>query len=157
MNLVINASPLIFLSKIEIIQCLPEIIDNLVIPKAVISEVEKHKDEAHEWLKTNKKSFERVVGNVPVYINAWDLGKGESEVIAYANKNKDFVAALDDKAARNCAASMQINVVGTIGLIIIAKRRKVITDAKGYLEKLKNTGFRISDQLFDYAIKLANQ
>jgi len=64
MNLVINASPLIFLSKIEIIHCLPEIIDNLVIPKAVVSEVEKHKDEAYEWLKTNKKSFERVVGNV---------------------------------------------------------------------------------------------
>jgi len=40
MNLVINASPLIFLSKIEIIHCLPEIIDNFVIPKAVVSEVE---------------------------------------------------------------------------------------------------------------------
>ena len=36
-------------------------------------------------------------------------------------------AILDDKAARNCAASQGMKVLGTIGIIILAKKRKSIT------------------------------
>ena len=39
MNLVVNASPVIFLSKIGMIDYLPEMVEQLAIPQAVIHEI----------------------------------------------------------------------------------------------------------------------
>jgi predicted nucleic acid-binding protein len=156
MNLVVNASPVIFLSKIEMIDYLPEMVEHLTIPQAVIHEIEQHRDEAFFWIKQNKKKFSVKAESITTSVSAWDLGLGETEVITFASEHKDFTAALDDKAARNCAKSFQIPVIGTIGLIIRAKKSRVIDDAKPYLLKLKETGFRINDYLFDYALKLAD-
>jgi predicted nucleic acid-binding protein len=64
---------------------------------------------------------------------------------------------LDDKAARNCAASLGIDVIGTIGLILMANRKGLIEKPVACLEKLKETGFRISDDLLRHAIKLAGE
>lgn len=156
MKLVVNASPIIFLSKIEMIDYLPEMVGQLIIPRAVIHEIERYKDEASQWIKHNKKQFAANAGKIPSSISAWDLGPGETEVIAYAAKFDNFTVALDDKAARNCAQSLQIPLIGTIGLVISAKQSRIIDDAKPYLLKLKNTGYRIDDQLFNYALKLAD-
>ena len=61
--------------------------------------------------------------------------------------NEGFIAALDDKAARNCAYSLDIEVIGTIGLILLSKKRRIIEDAVTYLNKLRSIGYRISDNL----------
>ncbi len=156
MKLVVNASPLIFLSKIGMIDYLPEMVEQLAIPHAVIHEIEQHRDEAFFWIKQNKENFSVQAGSIPTSVSAWDLGLGETEVITLATKHKGFTAALDDKAARNCAQSFKIPVVGTIGLIIRAQKSQIIYDAKPYLLKLKETGFRINNQLFDFALKLAD-
>ena len=81
MKLVVNASPIIFLSKIELIDYLPEMVGQLVIPRAVIYEIERYKDEASRWIKHNKKQFAANAGKIPSSISAWDLGPGETEVI----------------------------------------------------------------------------
>lgn len=157
MNLVINASPVIFLAKIKLIDFLPDIVDKVVIPQAVIHEIEKHNDEASKWIKINKKKFLVNAGSIPPEIQSWDLGSGETEVITYALRNKEFIVGLDDKAARNCAESFQVKTIGTIGLIILAKRQKVIENAEPYLNNMKETGYRIDEKLFEKALILANQ
>ncbi len=157
MNLVINASPLIFLTKVGLIEVLPLIMDSLVIPKGVVSEIEKYKDDASKWTSKNKNTYVKKVEAVPPLIAAWDLGLGESEVIAFALQNKDYSAAIDDKAARNCAMSMKIPVIGTIGLIVLAKRKQHIDNIEPYLNNLISSGYRIDQGLFDYAIRLANK
>jgi predicted nucleic acid-binding protein len=85
------------------------------------------------------------------------LGKGETEVITHAYSRKDVKAALNDKAARNCAASLGVSVIGTIGLILVANKKGHIEKPIAYLEKLKETGFRIGDDLFEHAIRLAGK
>ena len=155
MQIVCNASPLIFLAKIDLIHRLPAIAENLLIPMGVYHEIKGKNDAASEWVEENKKKYVIEVGSVPKIIESWDLGKGETEVIAYAYSNKNIHAALDDKAARNCAASVEVNVVGTIGLILMANKEGHIEEPVKYLEKLKKTGFRISDDLYRHAIYLA--
>jgi hypothetical protein len=51
------------------------------------------------------RDFVRQAGQVHSVISAWDLGLGESEVLAWANERPGWEAILDDKAARDCAAS----------------------------------------------------
>lgn len=156
MQLVCNASPLIFLAKIDLIHVLPAMIENLKIPLGVYDEIKGHNDAASEWIEKVKDDYVIKIDPVPTIIESWDLGKGETEVIAYANSQKYLRAALDDKAARNCAASLGIDVIGTIGLIILANKKGRIENPVEYLEKLKKTGYRISDELFQHAIQLAS-
>lgn len=157
MQLVCNASPLIFLAKIDLIHILPDMTENLKIPLGVYHEIKGQDDAASEWIEKIKDDYVIKIDSVPAIIESWDLGKGESEVIAYAHSNKHLRAALDDKAARNCAASLGIDVIGTIGLIIMANKKGYVDKPVAYLEKLKKTGFRISDDLYQHAIHLASK
>ena len=71
--------------------------------------------------------------------------------------NEGFIAAFDDKAARNCAYSLDINVIGTIGIILLLKKKNIIKDAGNQLNKLQSIGYRISDDLFKHAIELSKK
>lgn len=154
MQHVCNASPLIFMAKIDLIHELPKMTKNLIIPSGVYHEIKGQNDAASEWIEEYKKQYVIEIESVPKVIESWDLGNGETEVIAHAYSKKNLKVALDDKAARNCAASVGVNVIGTIGLILIAGKNGYIENPVTCLEKLRETGFRISDQLYEHAIHL---
>lgn len=159
MKIVINASPLIFLTKLELIDHIAPLFEMLVITNGVKEEILKHNDETSNWVNSTKQGNIRLgeVGEIPSVIKAWDLGKGESEVIAFAKKNKRFITALDEKAARNCANSLKIKVIGTLGLILFAKNQGIIGNASEHLQKLRQLGYRIDDDTFQYVLYLANE
>jgi predicted nucleic acid-binding protein len=50
---------------------------------------------------------------------------------------------LDDYKARKVAQNLQINLTGTIGVIVKAKLKGIIPSIKPYLEKIKRTDFRL--------------
>lgn len=154
MQLVCNASPLIFLAKIDLIHLLPVITEKLRIPMGVYHEIKGQNDVAADWVEEFKNEYVIEIEPVPKIIESWDLGKGETEVIAHAYLNQKK-AALDDRAARNCASSLGVNVIGTIGIIVMASKEGHIDKPVAYLEKLRKTGFRISDDLYKHAIHLA--
>lgn len=90
-------------------------------------------------------------------ISAWDLGVGETHVLSWAYQHKGYQAIVDDLAARNCAKSLGISICGTIGVILTAKKKSKISEIKTILNRLLEANFRISDQLFDSALRLANE
>jgi len=50
---------------------------------------------------------------------------------------------LDDKDARKIAKNLSLNVIGTLGILILAKRRDIIRELKPILGELKEKGFYI--------------
>lgn len=64
---------------------------------------------------------------------------------------------MDDKAARNCAYGLNIQVIGTIGLLLVMKKQNIIDDIENQLKKLLDYGFRIHNDLFEYAIELSKK
>jgi len=157
MQLVINASPVIFLVKLNLVHHIPSLFEELIIPDGVRSEITQQQDDAQKWISGEGAVYIKKVESVPSYISAWDLGKGESEVITYANNNKNCIVALDDKAARNCAYSLNIQVIGTIGLLLLMKKQNIIDNIENQLKKLQEFGFRIHNDLFEYAIELSKK
>nr|HPO09123.1 DUF3368 domain-containing protein [bacterium] len=135
---VVNASPLIFLAKADLLHLLQFAGREVLVPAAVVDEVcRRGRDDrtsqaitATEWLRTVEIRF------IPELIQSWDLGKGESSVLAWAYENPGTIAVLDDLAARRCAASLGIPVAGTLGLVLIAKKRGQIPLARPVLERL---------------------
>ena len=148
MTLVFNASPIIVLAKARLLDRLIALGDPSVVPHAVaeeVSRVENSNDPARVWLQ-NPPTSVQLVPSPPVapFLAAWDLGDGESAVISSANGIPDAVAVLDDLAARRCAQAHGIKVMGTIGLILMAKRRKLIQTVAPALEAVENAGLFIA-------------
>ena len=82
------------------------------------------------------------------------LGIGESEAIALAVEHNCTVL-LDDRIARLKAKSMGLKVMGTIGLLRLAHDKGLIDRDKlvRALGKLKEHGFRVSDEIINEALK----
>ena len=75
------------------------------------------------------------------------IDRGEASAIALAIELVDSVVILDDYKARKVAESLGIQIIGTIGIIIKAKRNGIIESIKPFLQKIRQTDFRISDEL----------
>lgn len=94
---------------------------------------------------------------VPPVIIAWNLGLGESEVLSWAYQNPGYEAVLDDRAARNCALSLNLPVRGTISVLLLAKRAGHLKKVTPILLQLEQAGFRIDPTIISAAKKLANE
>ena len=156
---VVNASPIISLCNIDKASLLIELCDELLIPKGVAEEIIRgtEDDPAKIWLQRFGGSYFRDVGPIETVLRAWDLGRGETEVINWAFANPDWTAVLDDRAARNCVHSLNRRVLGTVGIIILAKKEQKIDAVSPLLNQLDQIGFRISRDLTDAAAELAGE
>jgi predicted nucleic acid-binding protein len=156
---VVNASPLIMLASIDRLSFLESLCADMVVPFAVAQEVHAGtmKDEAQQWLEGEGQDFILQVQELDPTILAWGLGAGESEVLAWAMHNLGYEAILDDRAARNCAVTLDIPVRGTLGVVLLAKREGLIARVRPVFDELLDAGLRIAPSVLDAALDLAGE
>ena len=149
LKVVSNSSPLIHLAKIKKLDLLKEIFGKIFIPKAVYDEcvVEDFKEaneiKKSEWIIVKKIKNEDLKKALSIY-----LDDGEAEAITLAIEEKADLILLDDYDAREIARKYGLHITGVIGILLKAKYMKKIRKVKPYLEKLRETGFWINDDLF---------
>ena len=155
MKIVSNSSPLIALAKIEKLDILEY---DLVIPKAVFNETtepeKEYMKELYEWGK------DKVVGvrnRKAVEYLELILGKGEAETIVLSEELNADAVLIDDLKARKIARLRGLKVIGTIGVLLDAKERGRVHEVKPLLEELMKNKIRISEELHDHALELANE
>ena len=74
---------------------------------------------------------------------------GEAEVIALALEKKTDLVLLDEKEAREVAERLGFRVLGTVGLLIWAKREGLIKSVQENLDALREkAGFRLKPELY---------
>jgi predicted nucleic acid-binding protein len=156
---VVNASPLIVLGRINYLFLLQHLAEEIVVPAGVAKEIARgpEDDPARQWLQGQGRELLREIQIVPPVIIAWNLGLGESEVLSWAYQNPGYEAVLDDRAARNCALSLNLPVRGTMSLILLAKKGGHLKDITPILLQLEQAGFRIGPNIISAAKKLANE
>lgn len=158
-NSIINASPLIYLSRAGLLDLLQIISPEIFVPQAVADEILQRGAaditaqaiQKIAWLKSVPTPL------IPPEILAWSLGAGESAVLSLALANAEAVAIIDDLAARRCAAALQIPVRGTLGIVLTAKQRGGISAARPLLEKLRQNGMYLSDKILNQALSLIGE
>lgn len=157
---VVNASPLILLGKIGRLDILARICPTFVVPAAVATEVAAgpSRDPARQWMKS-KEGQEHVVDDTPAQpdVLAWGLGFGETAVISHAIAHAGSVAALDDLAARTCAGSYGLSVIGSLGLLLKAKDLSLIAALKPEIQRLMKVGSQLHPALVQKALALAGE
>jgi predicted nucleic acid-binding protein len=77
---------------------------------------------------------------------------GESSAMALAMEISDSTLILDDYKARKIASRLGLKFTGTVGVIIKAKKRGLIPLIKPLLERIKQTDFRMSEELETLAL-----
>ncbi|MEW6210655.1 MAG: DUF3368 domain-containing protein [Acidobacteriota bacterium] len=155
----VNASPLIALFQSDLASLLSQLFSEILVPGAVWEEVLAGgpNDPASQQLVTALWAKRVEVAQIPSIITAWNLGQGESEVLSVALDNPDCRAMIDDAAARRCARAVGVPTLGTGGAIVLAKRRGLIPSAADALQKLRNTGLWLSDDLVTLLLEQAGE
>jgi predicted nucleic acid-binding protein len=155
-SFIVNASPLILLSGIGGTDWIGRISTApTIIPQAVIEEINAGPGGANLVRSLEDDSRFEIRNNIPVssMIEAWSLGAGESQVLAMSERETRAVALLDDNAARQCALSMHIEVVGTLAIVLTAKRRGWIPAARPVIEDLVARRMYVSADLIAAALR----
>ena len=74
-----------------------------------------------------------------------DLDQGEAEAIPLFLEQPSAALLLDEKKARQVARRMTLPILGTLGLLIWAKRQGVIVNLQEQLDALRTVAkFRLS-------------
>jgi predicted nucleic acid-binding protein len=156
---VVNASPLILLTAAGLTELLHLAGNPVLVPRAVIEEIEAYGPSDATATAVRQANWLTIVEPqlVPPIIERWDLGSGESSVLTWAHAHSGTVAVLDDLAARRCADSLGIPIRGTLGLVLIAKQRGAIAEAKPIVERLRQAGMYLSDAVMNRALSMVGE
>jgi predicted nucleic acid-binding protein len=85
------------------------------------------------------------------------LGAGEREAIALALDVRADAIVLDDRPARQVAQAAGLNVIGTLGVLLEAKRAGHINTLRAELDKLLGTSFFLTPELYDHLLRMASE
>lgn len=155
----INTSPLIFLSKANLLELLRIVSPQIIVPEAVATEIQAYgeTDVTAQTLATTDWLVVTPMPQVPAVIQSWDLGAGESAVLTWGYTHLGTEVILDDLAGRRCATTLGIPIKGTLGLVLTAKQRREIPAARPVLEQLRLSGMYLSDQVINQALALVGE
>ncbi|NUQ62763.1 MAG: DUF3368 domain-containing protein [Pirellulales bacterium] len=136
-----NASPLIALEQIGQLPILKGLFGTVAIPPAVAREIAPTVSPP-EWIQ--QQQLTQPIG--PLILGT-SLGAGESEAIALGLEIQSRFVVLDDRAARRLAQALGLSVIGTLGVLLAAKRRNLLPAVRPCLDGLLNHDFRIAPSL----------
>lgn len=86
-----------------------------------------------------------------------ELDAGESEAIVLARESGAKLILLDDRAARRKARTLGLPMIGTLGVLLMAKDRGLLPLLKPLLDTLQQVGFRMSNDLYQQVLNSAGE
>lgn len=155
MIVIADATPLIGLARIEHLWLLQELFEEIVVPQAVYAEVAGVDSEltgAAElrtvpWLRRQALADRSKVD----YLRA-DLDPGEAEVLVLADELNADLVLLDETKARLAAEMLGLRFIGTIGVLLLAKRTGKVAALRPLLDNLRAERFYVSTHLYEMTL-----
>jgi len=145
---VADTGVIISLVHIDRLDLIEKVFDNYYIAKAVWIELSNYENPNfdHSQLKGIKEKVREIKSKNYLSV-VMDLGESES-VILYEELQADYLL-IDDSKARLIAESLNINCIGTLGLLLKAKENGLLSELRPIFERL------VSDNRF-FSRKLLN-
>lgn len=154
---VADAGPLIALGRLDALYLLPALFDEILVTVTVLAECSARPGfiDAQRiglavqagWLKPCADQYEGQGGR---------LDPGEASAIAHALEI-DAGLLLDDRAAVVYARALGLRVIGTLGLLVLAKRRGLIDCVAPLISQLQAGGHYLGANAVQAALRAANE
>jgi predicted nucleic acid-binding protein len=146
---VADTSPLRYLILIEHIHVLPDLYGPVLVPPAVIAELnqERTPDLVKVWLSNMPEWLHIQAPMQALSSPRTVLGAGEREAIALAAELSADALLIDDRDARQEAQRLGVPVLGTLRVLVDASEHGFAHLSTAF-DRLRGTNFRASEQLF---------
>ena len=156
-KVIVNSTPVIGLANIGKLDVLRQMYGAITIPQAVFDEikspsVQKQVNANRDWIRV-----EQINDASQKQMYRAKLHAGEVEVMILAQEKKADLVILDDNAAKKTAKFLGLRVIGTLGILVLAKKRGYIKEVSPVLDALKRDGFFVSDDLCDLVLRQADE
>jgi len=152
--IVSNTSPLIVLKKARAIMLLTELFKEILIPSAVWSELKVREEEFFkrlEGLRITEVGDRRLVNALALTV---DLG--EAEAIALSLET-DVPLLIDDLKGRRIARRMGVRIIGSLGVLALAKRNGLVDCVKPYIDRFLAEGYYLDKRLVEEFLKALDE
>ena len=154
-----NTSPLQYLFQVDLLDLLPSLYGEVIVPEAVLVEIEDGRRqglvlpdiESLPWAQVGRAKEQALL---PILT---DLGPGEREVLALAVERPGSLALLDDRLARRYALHLGLKFTGTLGILLLAKRVGRLRAVAPVLDELDRRGFRLDAGTRSVVLKLSGE
>lgn len=158
-KVIVNSTPLIILSNADSLQILKSVYGEISIPAAVYEEVTAKADSACLHLKQNLDwiHIEKIKNEFGKRMYQAKLHAGEVEVMILAQEKNVDLLIIDDNAAKKTAKFLGFTVTGTLGVLLKAKKMKIIESVKPIINTIKENGFFLSDEIYNFVLEQADE
>ena len=157
MIIVADTSALIALSVCEALDLLESLFEEIVVPRSVYSECVVANKAQSEQLRIFLYEKTEAVDRTQLLNLPSNLGKGEiSAMLLYKKLSAGFLL-IDDNRARKIARYNDINVIGSIGILLLAKKQKLIDKVSPFLDRIEKSDLYISKKLIHEVKRLADE
>ena len=136
-----DSACLILFDKIGKLTVLKELFQTVTITSKIAEEFKK---ETPNWIIIQDP---KNISNINAFSEIID--PGEASAIALSREIKDCLLILDDLKARQLADELKLKYTGSIGILILAKRKGLIVDIDEVISKIQTTNFRISNAIIN--------
>jgi hypothetical protein len=159
---VADASVLIVFSLVGRLDLLEQLFTRLYVPHAVWGEVTapgESKPGVEEIVALDGRFIERraVQDRDRVDELQADVNPGEAEAIALAEELPGALLLIDERRARALARRAGLQLRGTLGLFLEAKRRGLVPAVRPLIEAMLASGFRLDIALVDQVLRDAGE
>ncbi len=156
-KVIVNSTPIIGLADIGRLDLLRQVYGGIVIPQAVYDEiispnVKKQVEESRSWI-----TVEQIRDDSQKRMYRARLHAGEVEVMILAQEQNAELVILDDNAAKKTAKFLGLNVTGTLGVLLRAKREGYIEAVAPLMEALARDHFFIDEKVRNMVLKQAGE
>ena len=153
-----NSSVIIALARICRLDLLEKLFGKILVPETVWKEITvEGRLGSEKIVKANFIRVERARNMRLVALLEEFVDTGEAEAIVLALERNADLLLVDDRDARNLAKKLGLQVMGTLGVIALAKYNGLISKAKPIIDKLVESGFWISRRLLEEFLRELNE
>ncbi|HWB77625.1 MAG TPA: DUF3368 domain-containing protein [Nannocystaceae bacterium] len=156
MIVVSDASPLIYLGGLGQLELLERLFENVVIPRIVFDEVVAAGAGRTGAREVSAADWIRIVDAEPDGSLLDRLDRGEATAMPLAQR-LGATLVVDDAAARRIAIERGLEVVGTLGVLLAAKRRGLVSAVAPFVKQLEELGLFMSVGLRREVLSLADE
>ena len=154
-----NTSPVLYLYRIEAINWLAKLFEEVWTPEAVKDELLAGRIKGYDVPNPADYPWLRIVNpkSMPSEWLALDLGAGEIAAMALALENSNHIILLDDGLARRTAQVAGLQVWGTLKVLLEAKSRGLVDKIAPYVSNLSEAGMWVSAEVKQRILVLAGE
>ena len=157
MLIIADSSALISLATCDVLDVLLEVYDDVKVPEAVYMETVAPEKFQSDLLGEFLAGRVVQVDTSHSVIAAGGLGRGEIEAMALYKQLSADLLLIDDQRARIVAEHNQIQCIGALGFLLIAKQKGKLNKVAPHIQKLRNSTLYYGDDLLNKVLKLAGE